>query len=69
MIHHIEDLYLQGDCVALSEFETAGQSEVDLLRPWPVERIQSGKRAGAVGIDAQGRVWRALQRSGVVHRI
>jgi hypothetical protein len=50
MIHHIEHLYLQGDCWTLSEIETAGQSEVDLLCPRPVERIQSGKRAGAVGV-------------------
>jgi hypothetical protein len=42
MIHHIENLYLQGDCWTLSEIETAGQSEVDLLCPRPVERIQSG---------------------------
>lgn len=63
MIHHIENLYLQGDCLTLSEIETVGQSEVDLLCPRPVERIQSGKRAGAVGVDAKSRVWRALQHS------
>jgi hypothetical protein len=35
--HHIENLYLQDDCWPLSEIETAGQSEVDLLCPRPVE--------------------------------
>jgi hypothetical protein len=69
LIHHIENLYLQGDCGALSEIEAAGHSEVDLLCPRSVERIQSGKRAGVLGIDAEGGVWRALERCGVVHRI
>jgi hypothetical protein len=49
MIHHIEDLYLQGDCLTLSEIETAGQSEVDLLCPRQARRdylheLQHGKR-------------------------
>jgi hypothetical protein len=46
MIHRMENLHLQGDGVALSEIEAAGHSEVDLLCPRSVERIQSGKRAG-----------------------
>ena len=62
MIHHIENLYLQRDCVALSEIEAAGESEIDLLCPRPVKGIQSGKRAGTLGIDAKGRVWRASSK-------
>src|ERR1700730_17785539 len=69
VIRDVEDLRLKGNYVALGEVEAAGQSEVDLLRPRSVERIQSGKRARAAGINTESGVWRTLQRGGVVDGI
>src|ERR1700675_2552676 len=69
MIHRVEDLRLQGDCVSIVEVKAAGQSNVDLLCPRPIERIQSGKRTRAAGINTESRVWRTLQRGGIVDGI
>src|SRR5664280_848835 len=66
MIQQVEGLHLQRDALALGDRNLSRESQVDLLRPGPVKRIQPHHRAGASPVDSQGRVGRALVDSAVV---
>ena len=66
VIHHVEYLRLQRDGMALGYFECARQSEIDLLGPGTVERVQTGEGTRAAGVDAKSGVGGGLEDSGVV---
>ena len=69
MIQQVAGLHLQRQILALGSTETAANSEVDLLRPWSVKRIQTGKWTRAGTVDAECRIGHALQGSAVVQDV
>src|SRR5271157_1445206 len=66
MIKQVEGLHLQGNPLAFRQRNLSCESQVDLLCPRSIKRIQSHDRARACPVDSQRRVCRALVDSAVV---
>src|SRR5579863_9335559 len=66
VVEEVECLGLERDALIFRDCDVAGQSEVHLLCPGTIERIQTYIRAWPAAINAQGGVRRGLVHRGVV---
>src|SRR4029077_16152359 len=69
VIQQVENLSLQGNGIPFGKVEASRESKVNLLRPGTIEGIQAYEWTGTAGVDAQGRIRRALKSGRVVDRI
>src|SRR5215472_11411937 len=69
MVEYIERLRAESQHVTFTQSELARDSQVDLLGPWAVERVQAGERAGTSSVDAECGVRCALKGCSVVDRV
>ena len=69
VVQQVERLHLEQKGMPFRQREAPRNSQINLLRPGPVEGIQSCDRARTAPIDAECRIGGGLQSCGIVHAV